>query len=117
MKRPTFLTVWLIFMVLSTVYNLISTIFNPSKITSVFPNIPTWVFSVSYVQFVISFICIVLLWRWKKIGFYVIVANSIVSIVINVALLGSLGIISVVFGVIGIGILYLAMRPVWQQFT
>ena len=117
MKRPTFLTVWLTLLTLATVSSLFSTLFNAGKITTVFPNLPAWMFPVSYLQFAITFICIVLLWRWKKIGFYVLVANTIVTAVLNIALLGSLGIITVFFGLIEMSILYLAMRPVWQQFT
>jgi hypothetical protein len=51
------------------------------------------------------------------LGFYLIIGAAIVAVVLNIAILGVLGLTGVIGAVIGVGILYLAMRPVWQNFT
>ena len=49
-------------------------------------------------------------------GFYLIIASAVIIASLNGMILGVAGIGSSVFAVIGIGILYLAMKPAWQNF-
>jgi hypothetical protein len=117
MKRPRFLTVWLILIAIADVFSLFSYTFGASSITRALPNFPSWAFLLYDVGIVLQLICVVLLWRWKKIGFYLIAAGALVVAVLNVAILGAAGIGGIILGLVGVGILYLAMRPVWEQFT
>ncbi len=58
-----------------------------------------------------------LLWNWKINGLYLNIGLAIVGLLINIFLFGpQLGVMSVIFALIGIGILYLAMKPVWKNF-
>lgn len=116
MKRPTFLTVWLILMAVSDLFSLYSYTFGSSNITSTLPNFPLWTLPIYIVLIVVQLISVVLLWQWKKVGFYLVVASAIIAAVLNVITLGAIGIGAIIIGLVGIGILYLAMRPAWQQF-
>jgi hypothetical protein len=117
MKRPTFLTVWLILMAIAGVFSLYSYTLGISSITRVFPNIPPWVFFTYNILAVVQLISVVLLWNWKRIGFYLIAAIAIIVAVLNGITLGAFGISSAILGLIGVGILYLAMRRDIKQST
>jgi hypothetical protein len=48
-------------------------------------------------------------------GYYIFVETAIVAAGLNGMVLGSLGFMGIIFAFIGIGILYLAMKPVWNN--
>jgi len=98
-KRPIFLNVWLILMIIFDIIALIS-IFITGEI---FPSI----FSIASLFFIIA------LYRWKIYGFFGILIVAVITLIIN---LFKVEIFSSIFGPIGVLILYLAMRPVWREF-
>jgi hypothetical protein len=116
-KRPTFLTIWLILIVLGNLYSLYSYTVGTTFITRALPNFPSWAFILYDILAVVELIGVVLLWMWKKVGFYLIIGAAIIATVLNILTLGGLGVTAIVAAIIGIVILYLAMKPVWSNFT
>lgn len=120
MKRPVFLTIWLVLMSLGALNGLYKYIFGnvgldlPSGYS-----LPEWVYNTLIVALVIYLVAIILLWMWKKIGFYVLIVDSfIISLVLGLTFTKSpIGLfIVLIFLFIPIGVLYLAMRSVWKNF-
>lgn len=116
MKRPTFLTVWLVLMLLGYVYSLYSYSLGASMITAVFPNLPGWFFPAMLILSLAGLVAVYLLWTWKKLGFQLAVGLAVLSTVINFMIMGAAGIVSVILAIAGVAILYLAMKPVWKNF-
>lgn len=116
MKRPTFLTIWLVFMTIGGVSSLYSYTLGSEFITRSLPNLPSWALSVYALLSVGQLFAVTMLWMWKKIGFYIIIATAIIATSLNGMLLGALGVGSSIFAIVGVGILYFAMKPVWQNF-
>lgn len=116
MKRPVFLTVWLILMALGYAYSLYSYTLGTAAVTSVFPGIPGWFFPVMALSAVLGLVAVYLLWTWKKMGLYIVAGLSVLSAVVNFVVMGNLGGMSIIFGLVGLAILYFAMRPAWSNF-
>lgn len=116
MKRPMFLTIWLILMVLGYVFTLYGNLFNTASTLALLPGIPSWYFPVMIALSVVALGAIYLIWTWKKLGFYIIVGLAVLNVVISFMVIGNLGLVSIFGAVIGVAILYLAMRPVWKNF-
>src|SRR6266851_1719113 len=116
MKRPTFLTIWLVLIVLANLYSLYSYTLGTATITTAMPNFPSWAFILLDILALVEIVSAVLLWMWKKLGFYLIIGAAAVAVVVNVLTLGLLGLVGILGAVIGVGILYLAMRPAWANF-
>ena len=115
-KRPVFLTVWLILMAVAGVYSLYSYTLGAASLMLLLPNMPSWAFTAFTVFGILNLVAVAMLWMWQKLGFYLIIASAVIVAAINGAILGPIGIGSSIFAVIGVGILYLAMKPVWQNF-
>lgn len=116
MKRPKFLTGWLIFMIIGNVFSLYSYTLGSANIAKTLPNMPSWAITVFAVGAVVNLFAVVMLWMWKKMGFYIIIALAIIVASLNGMLLGIAGVFASLFALIGVGVLYLAMKPVWQNF-
>ena len=116
MKRPMFLTVWLVIMALGGIFSLYSYTVGSAAIMLALPNFPSWAIPVYALLGVVNLTAVAMLWMWKKMGFYLIIASAVIIASLNGMILGVAGIGSSVFAVIGIGILYLAMKPAWQNF-
>lgn len=116
-KRPTFLTVWLILLTLGALYTLYIDIAGSGSLTKTQINLSSWYSISSLVIGIAEVLAIVMLWMWKKIGFYIMVATAIIAVLIA-AMVGGVaaGIAGSIVTIIGTLILYLAMRPVWQNF-
>lgn len=116
-KRPIFLTIWLVLLTISGISSVYSHTLGSAGITKTLAMSP----SLSLMTFVllgvmvVNLVAVVMLWMWKKLGFYIIVASQIFAAILGMVL-GTGGIIVVVFAAISVGILYLAMKPVWQNF-
>lgn len=116
MKRPIFLTIWLALMTLGDISSLYSYTLGTSAMAKALPNLPSWAFGVLTLLVVLQLVGVIMLWMWKKMGFYMFIASAIIAASVNGAILGAAGVGTSLFGVIGIAILYLAMKPVWQNF-
>lgn len=116
MKRPMFLTVWLVLMLLGHAYSLYSYTLGTAAIMAVLPNIPGWFFPAMLVLSLAGLAAVYLLWTWKKMGFYLAVGIAVLASLMNIVVLGTLGSVSIIGAAVGVGILYLAMKPVWKNF-
>jgi hypothetical protein len=122
MKRPKFLTIWLIVMLLLSVGITIDSL-------TYLPFIFLTKSYLSLVGIVAGFVqiwAIIQLLRWKKIGVKLLISSMAVVFLItaidqpNVVSSISQAIISMILvlaiNVILLGILYLAIKPVWKNF-
>lgn len=116
MKRPKFLTVWLVLMAISGVFTLYSYTLGSANITKTLPNMPSWALIVFALVGVVNLFSVAMLWMWKKMGFYIIIGTAIIVASLNGMILGAAGMIVSIFAIVGVAILYFAMKPVWQNF-
>ncbi|MCR4263933.1 MAG: hypothetical protein NUV98_04415 [Candidatus Roizmanbacteria bacterium] len=116
MKRPVFLTIWLVLMSLDAVFSVYSYTAGSYALTQTFSNFPSWAITVYAVLSVIDVIAVAMLWMWRKMGFYMVAGFALVASLLNIMIMGSAGVVSSVIGLAGVGILYWAMKPVWGQF-
>ena len=103
-KRGTFLTVWLILILIANVA--IALFYAALSFTS---DIYTLFAIISF--FNVSFT--VALFRWDKWGFYGFCGSTVVTFIINLILGAGL---TSVLGFVSIFILYIAMKPKWEYF-
>lgn len=122
MKRPKFLTIWLIILLLFSV-----------AITSDSLTYLPFIFLtkdfISLIGIIAGFMqifAVVQLLRWKKIGVTLFISSAIVVFLVtainefnivskvNQVIISLLAVLIV--NIIMLGILYLAMRPVWKKF-
>ena len=68
------------------------------------PNIPDWAFPVLIVLVLFNLVCAVALFRWKKWGFWGLVASAVVVLGVNLAI--GLGVSSAIVGLLGVLLLY-----------
>lgn len=80
------------------------------------PPSPSWTLPALAVGVAINLFAVLLIWHWKKAGFYLAVAVGCISVIINVSIYGASGAGTIIFGAFGILILYPAMKPAWQNF-
>jgi len=112
-KRPTFLTVWLVILTIVGALGVLG-IF---AMSTAYPNAPSWAITVLSIAAVVDFLAIIMLWMWKKMGFYLTAAMTAISSMVGLTISsGTNDLIWVVVSAVGIGILYLAMKPVWNEF-
>lgn len=121
-KMPLFLRTWLYLMGISTVINflrnayLISDFANYQNISSTL----TIMFLI-LMHMILVLISIKMILSWKKAGFFIILVVSVVMTLLDLALglstyeMPQLSVYAIA-GLAGITILYLAMRPVWNNF-
>ena len=74
---------------------------------------PSWAIPVLGIFCIVNFVAAIALWRWKKWGFYAFVVSSLVALVINIMI--GLPLYQVVFGPIGVVILYALLHKIWDQ--
>jgi hypothetical protein len=116
MKRPTFLTIWLSLMTIGNVYTLYQYTLGAAAIKQTLTTMPSWALTALALFSLLMVIAVAMLWMWKKMGFYLVIAAALLVASVNGAILGILGLAGSLSALIGIGILYLAMKPVWQNF-
>lgn len=134
-KRPIFLTTWLIYLAVCDVIELLTTIFHHNLMLILFP---AWTHPTLIALPIINLLAIMLLWIWKKIGFFLMIATQVVSAiiagmrfdffryliadhfpmdhVIQAGISVFFNIFSVLIAFTAIAILYFAMKPVWNKF-
>lgn len=59
----------------------------------------------------VGLFAVVLLWKWKRLGLYILIATVFLNAFLNPMIL------PILFGIIGTGILCLAIKPVWKNFN
>ena len=116
MKRPKFLTIWLVIMTIAGIFTLYSYTLGSASIAQALPNMPSWALTMFALLGAVNLFSVAMLWMWKKLGFYLIIVSAIIAASLNGMILGVAGVGASIFTIIGVGILYLAMKPVWQNF-
>jgi hypothetical protein len=110
-ERGGSLTAWLILMIIMNIGVAIFYLVGRDLITRIIPTFPEWAFIVFPIVGFINAFFAYLVFAWRKIGFYGLVATFIISFVLNMTI--SINPNSFV-GIAGIVILYLLLRPKWH---
>ncbi len=113
MKQPWYLTVWLLTLVIFDLSSLIIYTTSQNYLRPVLPQIPVFVFYLYALIAAIELFGLYFLWKWKLSGFYVLLFTALIALFLNTIYLG---ITISAFGLLGIAILYLVMKPVWEKF-
>jgi hypothetical protein len=71
-----------------------------------------WMSTVLALLSLLNTLFVLAIWRWKKWGFYALCASAFVILMINI--FAGVPILLALFGLLGIGFLYLLLRPVWK---
>jgi hypothetical protein len=117
-QRHGCLTAWLVLMIVINAATALIYLFGSGMISESLPSSPGWLFPVLAVASIFNVICAVVLFKWKKWGFYGFVVTSVVAFVINLmiginpaqAFLGLVG-LAILYGVLQIG----GERKGWAQ--
>lgn len=130
-KRPVFLTTWLVYLAICNVAGFLIAIFvNQNALFDGAVSLPSWMHSVSILLAAVNLFAVILLWMWKKMGFFLAIATHAVALIMvcmrlellqKISAAGAAGAsVGVFFGVLftflSIAILYFAMKPVWDKF-
>jgi hypothetical protein len=103
-QRHGCLTAWLVLViVLNAIVSLVY-LFGSSAVGSTLPSSRGWAIPVLAVLALVNVACAVALFLWKRWGFYGLVATSVVTFAINIAL--GINVLQAAFGLVGVAILY-----------
>ncbi|EKD65081.1 MAG: hypothetical protein ACD_50C00197G0008 [uncultured bacterium] len=116
MKRPWYLTVLLILFFIGIVFQIIGLATDPQTTAQLVPNAPSWIVPILLLLSIVDLVALAMLWMWKIMGFYLTIAVTVVMSLLFFAFQGAGSLGTIFFGAIGIGVLYLAMKPVWSNF-
>ena len=116
MKRPWYLTLLLVLTILGGVIGILSSATLLATGATTVPAIPSWFAGLLVVFGLLNIIGAAMLFKWQLKGFHILLATTVLSIILSLVTQGSAGIMSVVGGIIGIGLLFLCMKPVWTSF-
>ena len=103
-KRHGCLTAYLVLAILLNSATALLYLFGAAAIKRTSPNIPDWAFPVLIVLVLFNLACAIALLRWKKWGFWGLVASAAVTLGVNLTI--GLGLSSAVVGVLGVILLY-----------
>jgi hypothetical protein len=116
-NRHGCVTAYLVFMLLANSASALVTLMTSDAIKSTLPDMPDWGIPVLVVASALNVVFTVLLFSWKKIGFYGFIATSILAAVLNA--MAGIEPVQVVGGLIGVGILYAVLQigkpTAWSQ--
>lgn len=112
-KRPTFLTVWLILIMVFNTIDFLSYTLGYSTLVHHHDFTGGEVIAIAIIS-LLEFVGALLIWKWYKSGLYLAVFCAVAIIFADPSL--SKREFSVAYSFIGITILYLAMRPTWHSF-
>jgi hypothetical protein len=112
-KRPSFLNYLLLFLVVGTLMTMFSQWIYRDAIKLI--NLPQWHFAAFMILRTADLLAFGLVWKWKKLGFYLYTISSILGIYLT-SFIPVFSLIHIIVPLISIGLLYTAMRPVWKNF-
>jgi hypothetical protein len=116
--RSRFLTVFLIVLMISELWDIWSYFFRRDLVLRYHPTTPGWVFPWLAIYRIINLAGFVALFRWKKWGFFVLVLSSVLAFIVRLEaasfpplyVLSSLGLAPLLYGLLKFG------KPnVWSQ--
>ena len=116
MKRPWYLTVLLVLFLLGAVVSIFTFAFGGGLIQQTLPNVPSWYAMVLAVLSIVELVAVVMLWKWSMMGFYLLVGVSAFVSILSLVFTGVSSIATIFGGVVGLVLLWLAMKPVWSNF-
>lgn len=103
-KRHGCLTAYLVLAIVLNSATALLYLFGAGAIKRSSPNIPDWAFPVLIVLVLFNLACAIALFRWKRWGFWGLVASAAVTLGVNLTI--GLGLSSAVVGVLGVLLLY-----------
>ncbi len=118
-KRPIFLTIVLILLLLGSLFSFYSTITGFSAIGN--DNIKTQMLVINLLFVLGRIVSIVMIWKWMRKGVYllggILIAESILTMVLQSQKQTPFIYLTQIIGAaLVIGLLYLAVKGVWQNF-
>ena len=117
-RRSGCLTAWLLLMILGGLIGALSYLtggamvqrgFQQAHVRAPSSGVMFWMALLSLANVA----CAVAVWRWKRWGFYAVLAIAVLGIVTNAAIGFSVG--TLLFSLIGPAILYFLLRPFWDR--
>ncbi|NCO96528.1 MAG: hypothetical protein COY38_05245 [Candidatus Aenigmarchaeota archaeon CG_4_10_14_0_8_um_filter_37_24] len=111
-KRGGLLTAWLILMIIANSFTTLTYLFLNSLIIAAFPNVPSSIFYIYGALELANVIFAIFLFKWKKWAFFAFCTSAVIIFIMNVSI--GLSIFTALFGLIGIVILYLILKPKWN---
>jgi hypothetical protein len=120
------LTVYLVLMTISMVWMIPSSLMGAyardsmKDLETIMPLPPAWMYFLSAFFGVIGLISVIGLWTWKKWGAYGMVAMGVISTAVSLAVMsGNLLYVATSSGgfVIGMAIMFIAIKPYWNQMS
>jgi hypothetical protein len=112
-KRGGCLTAFLILMLIVNPLTAIYYLIAGSKIRESLPSMPAWAIPVLIICGIANFAFALAILNWKKLGVYGIVAIAVVAFIIN--LMSGLPVAIALMRLVGVAILLLLVRPVWDK--
>ena len=102
-ERHGCLTTYLVLAIIANSATALLYLFGAGAIKRATPNIPDWAFPVLIVLVLFNLACAIALLRWKKWGFWGLVASAALTLVVNLTI--GLGLSSAIVG-LGVILLY-----------
>ena len=112
-KRGILLTIWLVFMFIGNFGNSMTYLFSNSTFTSLHPNTSPGVFYFVGVLKFANVIFLMFLFNWKKWAYFALCGVAAITLMVDLFVL-NLGNINSLFGLTGISILHLFLKPKWD---
>jgi hypothetical protein len=103
-QRHGCVTAWLVIMIILNSLTAITYLFARDFITNNLPNVPKTMIVLLGIFGVANVIFAVMLFQWKKIGFWGFIVSSIVVLIINLSI--GIGIGQSLLGLVGVAVLY-----------
>jgi len=72
------------------------------------PDVPAWVFALMALGSAFGLVCAIALFRWKKWGFWGCCASNLLVFILNLS--SGIGIGKSIYGLAGLGILYILLQ-------
>ena len=113
-KLGIWLSIWLSIMLVANFITALSYFVFTETVAATFPQVALWVWYLFGLVAFANFIFVIFLFNWKKWPFYAFCMTSIVAAVMNLMI--GLQFVATIFGLLGIAILYLSMKPKWKLF-
>nr|WP_321231634.1 hypothetical protein [uncultured Psychroserpens sp.] len=108
-QRTVIVSGWLIFMLIVNSLSALLYLFKQDLVSSDFPNeLPVYMFYILAILCVMNIVFITLIYKWKKNGVWGWIITSIIAVCIN--FYNGLGIGQSLLGLLGIGVLLLALQ-------
>jgi len=103
-KRHGCLTAYLVLAIIANSATALLYVFGAEAVKRSTPNLPGWAFPVLIPLVLFNLACAIALLRWKKWGFWGLVASAVVTLGVNLTI--GFGFSSVIVGVVGVLFLY-----------